>query len=133
MTYTYSVFKIFNLNQSLDSKFLCPTAYYITTLVCVISLNITGQIRTYLNIVITPILCNPAHLLFKLFYVFKSKLLKSYMTSLHSSTPTFWPLASQNTFKSTQRIPFLFSHHIHFNLFGLRQLYLLPGLFEIVS
>ena len=42
MTYTYSVFKIFNLNQSLDSKLICPTAYYITTLVCVISSNVTG-------------------------------------------------------------------------------------------
>ena len=34
MTYTYSGFKIFNLNQSLDSRLLCPTAYYITTHMC---------------------------------------------------------------------------------------------------
>lgn len=33
-TYTYSVFKIFNLNQLLDSRLICPTAYYITTRMC---------------------------------------------------------------------------------------------------
>lgn len=96
ISYTYSVFKIFNLNQSLDSRLVCPTANYITTLVCVI----TGQNQNLSQYSHHPHSLQSCLSPFQIISCVQIKTLEViHMTSFSLLYLTFWPLASQNTLK----------------------------------
>lgn len=102
MACAYSMFKIFNLNQSLDSRLKCPIAYYITSPMCSTNKHKCNKAKSEPTPKQSP---PPAPAILpisfsnSLLQVFKPKAFKSYVTPLSLFHPTLWPSASQNTFK----------------------------------